>query len=245
MPTLLNEASLPNTLASIATKSDKVICVLGTFENPPSVSDLQQRAFDAGWREAKKTNFHSLLKNRHQHVMHTKKGWVMTAEGREYLESKGLTLDASPIIDTASDLRALLTEVSDSNTVRFLEEAIGCCEAKLYRSAVVMSWLAAIHVMQSLIHKHYLSAFNAEMKSAHANWKDVKVLGDFSRIKESEFLLRLGKISVLDGSQKKLLEECLDRRNQCGHPNSFKIHENTVRHHIEVLILNIFQPFSK
>ena len=242
---MLTDNDLIANLHQDVSVADKLLIILAYIDAPSSVSKIKDVANQAGFSFRRVSNASVYLSRTKGKAIKTDEGWMLTELGKEYLESKGITLDASPVIDMASDLRALLTDVSDSNTVRFLEEAIGCCEAKLYRSAVVMSWLAAIHVMQSLIHKHHLSAFNAEMKSSHANWKDVKVLGDFSRIKESEFLLRLGKISVLDGSQKKLLEECLDRRNQCGHPNSFKIHENTVRHHIEVLILNIFQPFSK
>jgi hypothetical protein len=39
------------------------------------------------------------------------------------------------------------------------------------------------------------------------------------------------------------LKECLDRRNGCGHPNSLKIGANTVAHHIEILLLNVFKVF--
>ncbi len=33
------------------------------------------------------------------------------------------------------------------------------------------------------------------------------------------------------------------RRNGCGHPNSLKIGANTAAHHIEILLLNVFQKF--
>ena len=40
------------------------------------------------------------------------------------------------------------------------------------------------------------------------------------------------------------LRNCLDRRNGCGHPNSLKIGPNTVAHHIEILLLNVFKAFQ-
>jgi len=40
------------------------------------------------------------------------------------------------------------------------------------------------------------------------------------------------------------LKQCLDRRNGCGHPNSLKIGPNTVAHHLEILLLNVFNKFS-
>ena len=33
------------------------------------------------------------------------------------------------------------------------------------------------------------------------------------------------------------------RRNGCSHPNSLKIGANTAAHHIEILLLNVFQKF--
>jgi hypothetical protein len=62
-------------------------------------------------------------------------------------------------------------------------------------------------------------------------------------MKESEFLVVLEKLSVIGKSVKKQLEQCLDLRNGCGHPNSLKIAEHVVASHIEILILNVFARF--
>ena len=62
-------------------------------------------------------------------------------------------------------------------------------------------------------------------------------------MREADFLDRLVAISVLGKNVKEELKECLDRRNACGHPNSYKIGANTVAHHIEILLLNVFKKF--
>ena len=62
-------------------------------------------------------------------------------------------------------------------------------------------------------------------------------------MKESEFLVILEKISLTGKSVKKELEQCLDRRNGCGHPNSLKIADHVVASHIEILILNVFSKY--
>jgi len=48
---------------------------------------------------------------------------------------------------------------------------------------------------------------------------------------------------MLSKNVKTELKNCLDRRNRCGHPNSLKLGANTVAHHIEVLLLNVFKVF--
>jgi hypothetical protein len=45
-------------------------------------------------------------------------------------------------------LRALLAKVKDADTRSFVEEAVQCYELELNRSAVVMSWVAAVHVLK-------------------------------------------------------------------------------------------------
>ena len=63
-------------------------------------------------------------------------------------------------------------------------------------------------------------------------------------MKETDFLDRIVALSIVGKNVKAELKECLDRRNGCGHPNSLKIGANTVTHHIEILLLNVFKPFS-
>ena len=82
------------------------------------------------------------------------------------------------------------------------------------------------------------------MLRANAKWKDAKTTDDIGRMNESDFLDRLAAISVIGKNVKAELKGCLDRRNGCGHPNSLKISANTVAHHIEILLLNVFKEFQ-
>jgi hypothetical protein len=59
-------------------------------------------------------------------------------------------------------------------------------------------------------------------------------------MKESDFLNRLVAIGVIGKNVKQSLKECLDRRNACGHPNSYKLGQNIAAAHIETLLLNVF-----
>jgi hypothetical protein len=60
---------------------------------------------------------------------------------------------------------------------------------------------------------------------------------------EASFLDRIHAISVIGKNVKEQLQGCLKTRNGCGHPNSLKLGERTVSHHIDVLMRNVFNVF--
>lgn len=131
------------------------------------------------------------------------------------------------------------------DTRSFVTEAVQCYESELYRAAVVMSWLAAVHVLKSeVLHKH-LTAFNAEASRLDPKWKAAKTTDDLGTMKEAKFLDLLVAISVIGKNVKDELQECLRTRNGCGHPNSLKVSVNKVASHIEILLLNVLQPLAK
>ncbi|MCB1838860.1 MAG: hypothetical protein KDI61_01175 [Alphaproteobacteria bacterium] len=178
--------------------------------------------------------------------MKTPDGWELTDAGKLHLKNRGVPLDASPARQIAHDLRADLAKISNPDTQAFVEEAIECFERGLWRSAIVMSWVGALHLLYDYTINNKLTVFNAEAKRVNNKHKTVKNIDELAKcIGESDFLDRLENISVITNSVKKELKDCLDRRNSCGHPNSYKPRQNTVAHHIEILLLNIYQPFSK
>jgi hypothetical protein len=118
-----------------------------------------------------------------------------------------------------------------------------CFEAELYRSAIVMSWLAAIDVLHNYIHHNHLSAFNVEAKRVDSRWRDAITTDDLGRMSEADFLDRIAAISIIGKNVKKELKDCLYLRNGCGHPNSLQIGPNAVAAHLEILLLNVFKVF--
>jgi len=64
-----------------------------------------------------------------------------------------------------------------------------------------------------------------------------------ARMKEHDFLDVLESISLIGKNVKQELQQSLQLRNACGHPNSLKIGVNKVSSHIEILILNVFSKF--
>lgn len=157
----------------------------------------------------------------------------------QYLQFSG----KAPARKLATDLRALMSGIKSAETRAFVEEAIKCYEYELYRSAVVMSWLAAVAVLHHEVLTKHLKEFNAEASKVDSKWKTAKTADDLGKMQEGQFLDRLVAISVIGKNVKTELKGCLDRRNACGHPNSYAIQKNTTAHHIETLIENVFKKF--
>jgi hypothetical protein len=159
------------------------------------------------------------------------------------LASKHLSA-ASPAKPLLTNLRSLLPKLTGTDVRAFMEETIACLEGRHFRAAVVLSWVGAVSVLQEYVLAKHLGAFNSEATRRDPKWKSVKVKDDFGNMKESTFLDILEHISVIGKSVKKELKNCLDFRNDCGHPNSLIIGDNRVAAHIESLLLNIFTKFA-
>lgn len=173
------------------------------------------------------------------------KSFRISVQATKDMEAKfsGLLVNR-PSAQVASDLRALMPKIKNETTRAFVDEAVKCYEHNLYRSAVVMSWLAAVDILQNEVLAFHLKTFNAEASRVDPRWKPAKTTDGIGRMKESDFLDRISAISVIGPNVKTELKVCLDRRNACGHPNSYKIERSTTAHHIETLIANVFSVFS-
>ncbi|QYX58601.1 hypothetical protein K1T73_10545 [Roseovarius sp. SCSIO 43702] len=147
-------------------------------------------------------------------------------------------------MQVAVDLRSHLDKITDNETRDFVEEAIKCHEAELYRSAIVMAWLGAMDVLHKHVHAHHLSAFNIEAKRVNGKWKAAKTPDDLGRMGEADFLDRIAAISVVGKNSKEELQKALGLRNGCGHPNSLKVGANKSAAHIETLLQNVFERFA-
>lgn len=224
-------------------RHDKLLMILASLENGCQVSQMRERASEAGFRIPKSWNISAILSRSKGLAIRTPIGWEITEAGVEHLREVGDFGISGAEWEVAVGLRAELAKISNSDTRAFVEEAIKCYEARLHRSAIVMSWLAAVDVLKQHVLANHLNAFNTEAKRVDPKWKNAKTADDVGRMKEADFLDRIVALSIIGKNVKTELKECLDRRNGCGHPNSLKIGANTVTHHIEILLLNVFKPF--
>jgi hypothetical protein len=218
--------------------------MLATQKVPCQIADLKSVGLNAGFRIPKAWNPSASLGKSKGLAIRLPSGWEITEAGRQHLRNIGVTKLSPAALQVAVDLRAHLLKISNADTRAFVEEAVKCYEAELYRSAVVMSWLAAIHVLQNEIVTNHLSSFNAEAKRIDAKWKIAKNADDIGKMGEADFLERISYISVIGKNRKEELLKCLKTRNGCGHPNTLKIGPNAVASHIEILLLNVFEVFE-
>ncbi|MEO0700779.1 MAG: hypothetical protein AAFY80_01445 [Pseudomonadota bacterium] len=230
-------------MALVDSQADKCVVALSFFDAPTQPKTVSELLVSAGIIEAVNWPVATRLANAGTRVAKTKRGYVLSSTGRKWIE----TLQPDSIggaVRVRRDLRKQLQSVRNQSVRTFVEEAVTAFENGLFRSAVVMSWLAAVHVLHVEVFANHRHDFDKEMTKRQRDWRKLKGTDDFGRMKEAEFLDRLTDISVINKTVKAELKTCLDRRNGCGHPNTYALSENVVAHHLEVLLLNIFNRFT-
>ncbi len=227
------------------TKTDKLIlCLAVDHENPKSVKEILEIARAGGLGAGQFTNISALLSASGGKAVHTGNGWELTSDGLAHANKLTSHLPQTAPPKVATNLRSDLKKIKDPQTASFVEEAIRCFESRLYRAAVVLSWVGAVSVLYQHVIKHRLIDFNAAAYKRFPKWKDAKISDDLALMQEKDFLQVLQDISVIGKSVRQELEKRLELRNGCGHPSSLVVGENTVSAHIEALILNVFSKFS-
>lgn len=222
---------------------DKLLLILGTQHSPIGVSQVSEIAASAGFRIPAKWNVSAILSASKGKAIRTT-GWELTDAGKMHLRNLGVSTISPAAMQVAVDLRTHLSKISDTQTREFVEEAIKCHEAELYRSAIVMSWLGAMDILQRTVLQSHLSAFNAEATRLNVKWKTALTQDDIGKMGESDFLDRIETLSIIGKNVKAQLKVCLDLRNGCGHPNSLKVSVNKSAAHIETLLQNVFEKFN-
>ena len=242
---MLTPEDLKDWLHRNLARSDKVLLTLATFDSPARVQAIKNRARDAGSTKLGSWNISQVLDRSKGLAINTKTGWELSNKGKERLRQLGVSKTSVAAAQVAVDLRAIAQKIGDAEARAFVEESVKCYEHELYRSAVVMSWLAAVHVLKAHVLKTDLTAFNAEAQRIDPKWRVAKTMDDLGLMREHDFLDRLTSISTLGKNVKEELQKCLKLRNACGHPNSVKVGPNAVANHLEILILNVFDRLAE
>lgn len=242
---MLPRAQLKNHLHREHTRLTKLLIILAANDPEPArVSEIEQMGVDAGFRDLRGWNISDILRASKGRAILVNGRWELTDAGRNDVVTVLGINGTSPAAAAALDLRAELAKVKDGTTRAFAEEAIVAYETRIYRSAIVMSWVTAMDVLYQAVLDTHLAAFNAEAKRVDNDWKNAKDRDGLALMKERDFLNRTAAIGVIGKNVKATLIECLDRRNGCGHPNSLKLKDRAVAHHVEALVLNVFQAFG-
>lgn len=248
---LLTENELKDSLhKKRLSRRDSVLLLLAVdCDNPKNGVRVRQLARGAGLPEIYEWNLTDILSKAKQYAIKLPNGWILTSTGWDYINSLGVLPDRQgpQVPEPAIQLRNLLATITSQQTANFLREAIACFEGGYYRACVVLSWVGAISLLYDYVVKHRLSAFNNEAQTRDNKWRPAKTNDDLARMKESDFLdiISSPPLSIIGKNVKEELKNnCLQLRNACGHPSSLAFGENKVAAHMEILILNVFQPFT-
>jgi hypothetical protein len=224
-------------------RADRVLLTIASLDQPVKSAAIMERAREAGCNMSK-WNIADILTKAKGITIRLPAGHEVSEKGYARLEQLGVSKLPAAAAKIAQDLRKHMANIKDDTTRAFVEEAIKCHEAALYRSAIVMSWIAAAAVLQQEVVAKHLAAFNAEVVRIDKKWKPATTTDDVGKMREAEFLDRLVGIKMIGKNVKTQLGNALDLRNGCGHPNSLKVGANAVAAHIEMLLLNVFDTFS-
>ncbi len=224
-----------------ASNRDKCLSILALANDPILTSEVKKILVSLGVRSAKSWNISAALGARPDLAVQIDQKWHLQPEGQKYLQSLGITKKSDGIVRVALDLRSIFEGLAEGSTKNYVREAIKCYEYGLHRAAVILSWMATIHVLKSRIVENRLSDFNIEAKRVFGTkWKVAINEDDIGKMKERDILDRMEAISMIGKNTKIALIACLDLRNSCGHPNSLVVGENATAAHIETLLNNVF-----
>ena len=239
------ESHFRECLQKLRTQTDKVLALLSVDgDRPKRISELIEAGRAAGIPEIRQWNISALLAAAKGQVIRLPNGWILTSEGQRHVAQ---SIDTRPSVKSKSThgLAGYALRIKNEETRAFIDEAIACYDAGHLRAAAVLAWVGAMAVLYDHVVNEKLSEFNAQAALRDSKWRFAKNADGLARMKEREFLEMLELIGVIGKNVKQELQNnCLELRNSCGHPNSFKVGEHRVASHIETLIQNVFCRFT-
>lgn len=138
-------------------------------------------------------------------------------------------------IEKVLDLTKIIPTLVDPVESDYLEEAIACAAAGHNRAAIVMGWCCAIDRMQRKIMSVGFSGFNNASKKLtnrtsgkFKRWKkkfSISSLSELQTVFDTDLIVVLEGMNLLDGNQAQRLETCYQYRNHSGHPGEAPIGE--------------------
>lgn len=238
---MLNAESAKDVISDpkICQKDKVLLCLATDALKPKPVKDIAVIGISCGFTAIKKLNISSILSRQSGLVIRGPKGWELTSKGKAHIKS----LIGGPVAILSSSLRTHLSIIANQETKAFVEEAVQCFEAHLYRAAVILSWVGAVSVMYDHVLANHKLDFNSAANKKNPKWKPANTTDDLARMKEADFLEVCESASIIGKSVRQELQTALSFRNGCGHPNSLKLGEHRVSSHIESLIQNVYSQY--
>jgi hypothetical protein len=148
--------------------------------------------------------------------------WKLTGAGAIHVRQiLGLKEAEAEIEHDVSYLKSLVAKISDPLVRAYIEEAVDCLSIGALKAGVVFLWAGAVRTLQEQVLSKGVPQVNAAIQLHDPKARQVKKLDDFQYIKESILLLAAEGVGVLDKAERNTLEDALNLRNKCGHPNKY------------------------
>jgi len=139
----------------------------------------------------------------------------------------------STTVESVFDLRRLVAGLPDSAESDYLKEAIDCADAGYRRAAIVLGWCAAIDRIQRKLQGLGFAKFNAastklknQTTGKYKRWNkqfSVTTLGDLQAVFDTDLVVVLEGMGLIDSNQSQRLETCFQYRNHSAHPGEAPI----------------------
>lgn len=136
-------------------------------------------------------------------------------------------------ISNIPELRKLIPNTNDAELSEYVAEAVECAEAGHYKASIVMGWCAAIDIIQKKILALGFNAFNTastrvknQTTGKFKRWNkefNISTLSELQTVFDTDLMVVLEGISLLDGNQAQRLESCFQYRNHSAHPGEAPI----------------------
>ena len=148
--------------------------------------------------------------------------WRLTGAGEIHVRQvMGLADAEAEIEHDVGYLKTLAAKISDPIIREYINEAVDCLSIGALKAGVVFLWAGAVRTLQERVLTKGFPQVNAAIQVHDSRARQVKKLDDFQYVKESVLLLAAEGVGVLDKAQRNTLEENLNLRNKCGHPNKY------------------------
>jgi hypothetical protein len=145
--------------------------------------------------------------------------WALTDTGSKHVRKLlGLPDAEAEVEHDVGTLEKLAATLGEEAVRTYVDEGITCLKVGALRAATVFLWTGAVMTLRDRVWAKGAAAIDAALKRHNPKARDFKKKEDFAYVKDADLLQIAQDLAVIDKSEKTLLGQALDLRNQCGHP---------------------------
>lgn len=166
--------------------------------------------------------------------------WTLTPTGETSVRALAGLPETQPEVEHGvEELRKIAAKIQDPDVRAYIDEAVLCLSVNALRAAIVFMWVGAVKVVQERVWSHGAKSVEASAQKYFQKAKVAK-FDDLAALKETTLLDVARDLGEIDKAQWMILGQCLDTRNQCGHPNKYNPGITKAKSHIEDIVGILF-----